>query len=65
MRAIKVIGMSCQHCVKAVTKTLSDIEGVRDIQVDLAKGEVTFKEEHPVDTEVVRERIKKAGYELV
>jgi copper chaperone len=64
MKTIKIKGMSCQHCVKAVIKALGEIGGIRDITVDLAKGEATFEEVKPIDLELLRERIKKAGYEL-
>ena len=64
MKTIKVKGMSCQHCVKAVTKALGDIEGVRDVKVDLAKGEASFEETVPVALEVLQEKIKKAGFEI-
>ncbi len=64
MKTIKIKGMSCQHCVKAVTKALSEITGIRDVTVDLERGEATFEEVQPVDQELLRERIKKAGYEL-
>jgi len=64
MRTIKIKGMSCQHCVKAVTKALSEIAGIKDVQVDLAKGEAAFDEAQPIDPELLRERIKKAGFEL-
>jgi copper chaperone len=64
MKTIKVKGMSCEHCVKAVKKALSELEGIKDVSVDLSKGEVTFEEKTPIDTEVLRERIEKAGYEL-
>jgi len=64
MKTIKIKGMSCQHCVKAVTKTLSEIDGIKNIQVDLASGEATFDEVKPVDLELLQERIKRAGYEL-
>lgn len=63
-KTIKVKGMSCQHCAKAVIKALSAIEGVSDVKVDLTKGEATFEEEKAVETEVLQERIKRAGYEL-
>jgi copper chaperone CopZ len=49
----------------AVTKALSAIEGIQNVRVDLSKGEATFDEMKPVDTAVVKERIKKAGYEVV
>jgi len=65
MATIKIKGMSCQHCVMAVTKALGGIEGIKDIRVDLAKGEATFTEAEPVDRKAISERIKKAGFEVV
>jgi copper chaperone len=65
MTTIKIKGMSCQHCVMAVTKTLGAIEGLKDLRVDLAKGEATFTETKPVDRKRIAERVKKAGYEVV
>jgi copper chaperone len=64
MRTINIKGMSCQHCVKAVTKALSEISGIKDVQVDLARGEAAFDEARPIDQELLRERIKQAGFEL-
>jgi copper chaperone len=64
MPTIKVNGMTCQHCVMAVKKALTDIEGIKDLDVDLTAGEVRFDEAQPVDWAKVRERIKKAGYEV-
>lgn len=64
MRTIKVKGMSCGHCASAVSKALKEIQGVSEVTVDLAKGEVSFNEAQPVDTQILRERITKAGYEL-
>jgi copper chaperone len=64
MKTIKIKGMSCQHCVKAVIKTLSEIDGIKDVKVDLSAGEASFEEAKPVAMEVLRERIKKAGYQL-
>jgi copper chaperone len=65
MTTIKIKGMSCQHCVMAVTKALGGIEGIKDVHVDLAKGEATFTEEKMVDRSLIRERIAKAGFEVV
>lgn len=64
MKTVKVKGMSCQHCARAVDKALSEIEGVSEVKVDLARGEVSFEETKPVDMKIVRERIEKAGYEF-
>ncbi len=47
MKTIKIKGMSCQHCVKAVTKALSEIAGIKDVTVDLERGEASFDETSP------------------
>jgi copper chaperone CopZ len=49
----------------AVTKALNEIDGVKDIKVNLAKGEAAFDETMPVDMDTIRKKIKKAGYEVV
>jgi copper chaperone len=64
MATIQIKGMSCNHCVMAVTKALSGIDGVTNVKVDLEKGEATFDETKPVDGAVVRERVRKAGFEV-
>jgi copper chaperone len=61
---IKVKGMSCQHCVQAVTKALQEIDGVSGVKVDLLKGEATFEQSSPVPGDILKEKIKKAGFEL-
>ena len=65
MKVIKIKGMSCNHCVMAVTKVLNGIDGIEDVRVDLGKGEAAFEEKKPIDMEIVRDRIEKAGYEVV
>jgi len=64
MKTIKIKGMSCQHCVKAVTRVLGEIDGIEQVRVDLDRGEATFEEVTAVPMEVLRERLKKAGFEL-
>ncbi len=64
MKTVKIKGMSCQHCVKSVKKALEEVNGIRDVSVDLEKGEATYEETTPVDDNIVKEKIKKAGYEL-
>jgi copper chaperone len=64
MTTIRIKGMSCRHCVMAVTKALGGIDGVRDVQVDLEKGEASFTEEKPMDRALIKERIAKAGFDV-
>jgi copper chaperone len=49
----------------AVQKALSGIAGVKNVHVDLQKGEATFDEATPVDMNTVREVVTKAGYQVV
>jgi len=63
MKTIKVKGMSCQHCVMSVTKALSAIDGLENVKVDLLKGEASFDEAKPVDSEIIRKAIDKIGFE--
>ena len=65
MKSIKIKGMSCQHCVMAVAKALSSLDGIKDVKVDLKSGVATYEEVKAVDAKVVTAAIKKAGYEIV
>lgn len=59
-----VTGMVCQHCVSAVTEEVGAIEGVTDVQVDLAAGQVRITSNGPLDSAAVRAAIGEAGYEI-
>ena len=61
----EVKGMTCGHCVSAVSSELSTIDGVSDVAVELDTGKVTVTSESPLDLSNVREAIDEAGYELV
>jgi copper chaperone len=65
MKSIKIKGMSCQHCVMAVTKALGALEGIKNVQVDLKSGLATYEEVKPVDPQKIAAAIRKAGYEVV
>jgi len=65
MKSIKVKGMSCQHCVMAVTKALAALDGIQNVEVDLETGMASYDEVKPVDEKLVAAAIKKAGYDIV
>jgi len=60
----QVSGMTCDHCVRAVTTELVLLPGVRSVDVDLAEGSVTVTSDGPLDLAQVREAVDEAGYEL-
>lgn len=62
---LKVKGMTCDHCKRAVEGALQDVPNITKATVDLAKGEVTVEMSGAVSREALREAIDEAGYELV
>ncbi|TDB71062.1 MULTISPECIES: heavy-metal-associated domain-containing protein [unclassified Micromonospora] len=61
----QVQGMTCGHCVNSVSTEVGAIQGVTDVQVDLATGRVTVTSESALDTDSVRAAVDEAGYDLV
>ena len=59
-----VSGMSCQHCVDAVTAEVGRIAGVEQVTIDLAAGAVTVESTGPLDVAEVRAAVDEAGYDL-
>ena len=59
-----VTGMTCGHCVSAVTTEISAIDGVGDVRVDLGSGAVTVTSDGPLSEQAVRAAVDEAGYEL-
>ena len=62
-RSYSVIGMTCDHCVASVREEVSQVPGVRDVEVDLATGHVAVSGDGFAD-EAVSAAVDEAGYEL-
>ncbi len=60
-RTYTVEGMSCEHCVRAVTGEVSRVPGVTGVEVDLAAGTVTVTGD-PIDDAAVAAAVDEAGY---
>jgi copper chaperone len=64
-KTLKVDGMSCEHCVKAVNNALAGIAGVTDIVVSLKEGTASFSHDPAVvPLETIRAAITEEGYEV-
>jgi copper chaperone len=60
----KVEGMTCGHCVAAVTEELSKLKGVSHVDADLTSGRVTIESNHPLDSADVAAAVDEAGYTI-
>jgi copper chaperone len=62
MIRLKIEGMTCEHCVKAVQRALSEVPGVdRVAEVDLERGEALVAGEP--QTEALVTAVRQEGYE--
>jgi copper chaperone len=68
LTTLHVDGMTCDHCVRAVTDELTALEGVDEVSVALAPGgtsRVVVRGTRALDEESARAAIAEAGYTLV
>ncbi len=56
-----ISGMSCNGCRNHVQKTLSKVQGVNDVQVDLGKAEATIEMESHISLEAFQKALKDDG----
>ena len=63
---LKVEGMSCEHCVKAVQKAVGALPGVENVLVELENKTVMVKY-NPLQSALdrIKEEIDNQGYEVV
>jgi len=62
-----VTGMTCSHCVAAVTQEICRLDVVSAVDVDLNAGgdsRVTVTSTAPVPVDAIREAVDEAGYTL-
>ena len=59
-----VAGMTCEHCVHAVTQEVGALPGVQQVAVDLSTGAVTVHSDRVLTDQEVSAAIDEAGYQL-
>ncbi|MDR5732229.1 MULTISPECIES: heavy-metal-associated domain-containing protein [Caballeronia] len=63
MTEFQVQGMSCQHCVAAVTRSIQEIDPQAQVRVDLEKGKVAV--DSTQSEQALKDAIDDAGYTVV
>lgn len=59
---LKVTGMTCQHCVRAVTQALERVEGVEHAEVELPGRAVVHYDENRTNPRELVGAIMDEGY---
>jgi|AntAceMinimDraft_11_1070367.scaffolds.fasta_scaffold03251_2 copper ion binding protein len=65
---VSVEGMTCDHCVSAVTKEITALDGVSGVSIELNTtgiSRVSVSAQAPVSDEALRDAVAEAGYETV
>jgi copper chaperone len=66
--AYQVTGMTCEHCARAVTEELENLDGVRGVTVELNPGgasTVTVTSDARLSSEAIQAALGEAGgYQL-
>lgn len=63
---LNVEGMSCSHCVNAVTQAVKSLEGVSNVTVNLDEKTATVDyAENTVPLSAIKEAIEAEGYDVV
>ncbi len=58
---LRITGMTCGHCVEAVTRTLHEMPGVRSVRVDLDDGRARIEGE-ALEGEALARAVRELGY---
>ncbi len=67
-KTVNVDGMTCDHCVHAVTEEISKIPGVTGVNIDLhanAISPVTIASDQEISDSDIAEAVEEAGYTIV
>lgn len=63
---LKISGMHCGHCVARVEKSLKNLEGVEEVQVNLETEKAIVKyDPKKLEPSKLEDAVKEAGYSVV
>ena len=62
--SFKIIGIDCSACAKPVIKTISSVDGVKNVQLDWRKAAATVEVPDGFDRAHIRSALNKAGFEV-
>ena len=61
---VTVSGMTCDHCINAVTEELMKLSEVTDVKIQLDSGTVDIESDSELNPALIESAIQEAGYEV-
>lgn len=62
---LKVDGMSCEHCIKAITNAVGALPSVSNVSVDLKAKTVTVEHGQALSLDKIKYEIEEQGYDII
>ncbi len=63
---LNVDGMSCEHCVNAITKSLLSLDGIKEVKVNLINKTVFVKYDNTkISLDLIKNDIEEQGYDII
>lgn len=63
-KTVKIEGMMCMHCAKAVEKALGGVEGVTGVTVSLEEKQAVVEGTDTMKEDALKAAVVDAGYEV-
>jgi Cu2+-exporting ATPase len=64
-KILKIEGMMCEHCERAVKNALLAVEGVESAEASHEKGEAVVRMNAPADDDALRKAVEAEDYEVL
>lgn len=61
-KIVKIEGISCEHCVKRIEKTLQELNDIIKVKVNLKNSEFILKLDNDIDDKLLKKVIEELGY---
>jgi copper chaperone CopZ len=61
-RKFSIPNISCGHCVMSIKRELSDLDGVKSVEGDPGKKEITVSWDAPATVDKIKTALKEMNY---
>ncbi|NDF67572.1 MAG: copper-binding protein [Actinobacteria bacterium] len=62
---LKISGMTCQNCVRHVKEAISEVSGVKSVEVSLENASAKISSDFDLDRGALKSAVHEAGYAIV